>query len=107
VNHVGRRSGRLYDTPVNILSGRDRRRTIELTNPELFTDPSRRHVPPPARWVLGLLHVADFLAMTAPNAADEPPNGDPSVDVEPGGWSGLNDVGELRASGERGVETPC
>jgi deazaflavin-dependent oxidoreductase (nitroreductase family) len=96
VNHVGRRSGRLYHTPVNVFPEGDRyifaltygrgdwvqnvlaaghctiatrRKTIELTDPELFTDPNREHVPPPARWILRLLHVEEFLAMTAASSS--------------------------------------
>lgn len=92
VTHVGRRSGRLYRTPVNVFRdedryvfaltyGRDsdwvrnvlaageceietRRRRVVLTNPELFTDPSQRYIPPPARWILRAVDVDDFLAMT-------------------------------------------
>jgi deazaflavin-dependent oxidoreductase (nitroreductase family) len=92
VTHVGRRSGRRYRTPVNVFRGDERyvfaltygrdsdwvrnvlaagtceiqtrRKTVVLTNPELFTDPTRQHVPPAVRQVLGALHVDDFLAMT-------------------------------------------
>ena len=92
VVHVGRRSGRLYRTPVNVVRngdryvfaltyGRDsdwvrnvlaaggctietRRRTVELIGPELFTDPARAAVPAPVRRVLRLLQVEDFLALT-------------------------------------------
>jgi deazaflavin-dependent oxidoreductase (nitroreductase family) len=91
VIHVGRRSGRRYRTPVNVFrsDGRyvfaltygrrsdwvrnvlaagtceveTRRRTVTLTNPELFTDPTRRHVPRAVRRALGALQVDDFLAM--------------------------------------------
>jgi deazaflavin-dependent oxidoreductase (nitroreductase family) len=100
VTHVGRRSGRRYRTPVNVFRGegryvfaltygRDsdwvrnvvaagtceidtRRKTVVLSNPELFTDPTRRYVPPAVRRVLGALHVDDFLAMTP--ASTEPPS---------------------------------
>ena len=92
VTHVGRRSGRRYRTPVNLFRhrhryvfaltyGKDsdwvrnvvaaggctietRGQTVELTAPELFTDPTRAAVPMPARWVLGLINVDDFLALT-------------------------------------------
>jgi deazaflavin-dependent oxidoreductase (nitroreductase family) len=92
VEHVGRRSGRLYRTPVNVFRRGDRyvfaltygkdsdwvrnvlaaggctietRRTrVELTAPELLTDPRRSAVPAPVRSVLGLIHVDDFLAAT-------------------------------------------
>src|SRR5919204_2841733 len=85
VDHVGRRSGRRYRTPVNVFRdgpryvfaltyGRDsdwvlnvlaagrceietRGRTVTLTDPELFRDQSRERVPPPVRWILRLLKV--------------------------------------------------
>jgi deazaflavin-dependent oxidoreductase (nitroreductase family) len=43
---------------------RTRRSDIALTDPELVVDPTRRVVPAPARWILGLVHVDEFLAMT-------------------------------------------
>jgi deazaflavin-dependent oxidoreductase (nitroreductase family) len=92
VIHVGRRSGRVYRTPVNVFRddgryvfaltyGRDsdwvrnvlaagrceietRGGLVRLADPELVADPTRRHVPPPARWILGAIHVEDFLALT-------------------------------------------
>jgi deazaflavin-dependent oxidoreductase (nitroreductase family) len=92
VVHVGRRSGRLYRTPVNVVRSGDRyvfaltygresdwvrnvlaaggcrvetrRRTVELFAPELFTDPERAAVPAPVRGVLRVLRVEDFLALT-------------------------------------------
>ena len=92
VTHVGRRSGRIYRTPVNVFRAEDRyvfaltygrdsdwvrnvlaageceietrRRKVVLANPELFTDTSRRYVPPPGRWILRAVDVEDFLAMT-------------------------------------------
>jgi deazaflavin-dependent oxidoreductase (nitroreductase family) len=91
VDHVGRRSGRSYQTPVNVFRvddrylfaltyGRDsdwvqnvvaagrcaitsRRKRLELVSPKLFTDPTRHDVPVPARWVLGILDVEDFLTL--------------------------------------------
>jgi deazaflavin-dependent oxidoreductase (nitroreductase family) len=91
VSHVGRRSGRSYRTPVNVFRvgdrylfaltyGRDsdwvqnvvaagrceietRGKRVELENPTLFTDPARQDIPAPARWVLGLLDVEDFLRL--------------------------------------------
>lgn len=91
VIHAGRRSGRIYRTPVNVFRdgdryvfaltyGRDtdwvrnvvaaggcrletRRRTVRLTGPALFADETRRPVPPPARWILRALRVIDFLAL--------------------------------------------
>jgi deazaflavin-dependent oxidoreductase (nitroreductase family) len=92
VIHVGRRSGRAYETPVNVFRDdgryvfaltygpesdwvrnvlaaggcriRTRRRTIELRDPRRFSDPGRQVVPPPARWILGLIHVDQFLALS-------------------------------------------
>jgi deazaflavin-dependent oxidoreductase (nitroreductase family) len=93
VSHVGRRSGRVYRTPVNVFrdgeryvfaltygpdadwvrnvlaAGRcgleTRGRTVELRDPERFTDPTRHLVPLPVRWALRLLHVDEFLALTS------------------------------------------
>jgi deazaflavin-dependent oxidoreductase (nitroreductase family) len=92
VTHTGRRSGRTYQTPVNVFRDgeqyvfaltygagsdwvqnvlasngceiRTRRRTVELAEPRRFTDPTRRLAPVPARWILTLLSVDEFLAMT-------------------------------------------
>ena len=91
VSHVGRRSGKSYRTPVNVFRDRDRyvfaltygadadwvrnviaaggceirtrRRSIGLGDPELFTDRTRRHVPIPARWILRVIRVDEFLAL--------------------------------------------
>lgn len=91
VTHVGRSSGRAYRTPVNVFRDGDRYvfaltygadsdwvrnvlaaggctietrgRTVALTDPERFDDPSRRVVPPPARWVLEAIGVDQFLAL--------------------------------------------
>jgi deazaflavin-dependent oxidoreductase (nitroreductase family) len=90
VHHRGRRSGRAYETPVNVFvrdgtylfaltygegewvknvvaaNGceiRARRRTIALTDPHLFRDPERTGIPIPARWILGLVDVDEFLTM--------------------------------------------
>ncbi len=91
VNHTGRRSGRRYRTPVNVFRDgsryvfaltygaesdwvqnvlaaggcviETRRRRITLVDPERFADPPRRLVPIPARWILRLLSVNDFIAM--------------------------------------------
>jgi len=92
VTHSGRRSGRTYRTPVNVFPDGDRYlfaltygaesdwvrnvlaagrceirtrgRTVELVAPQRFADPTRRLVPVPARWILALLSVNEFLAMT-------------------------------------------
>src|SRR4051812_22258691 len=93
VSHIGRRSRHPYQTPVNVFRvgdryrylfaltyGRDsdwvqnvlaagrceitsRRKRVELVNPKLFTDPTRHDVPVPARWILGVLDVEDFLTL--------------------------------------------
>jgi deazaflavin-dependent oxidoreductase (nitroreductase family) len=91
VTHIGRRSGRGYRTPVNVFRedgryvfaltyGADsewvrnvlanggckietRRTAVELRNPELFTDRTRHVVPIPARWILRLINVTEFLAL--------------------------------------------
>jgi deazaflavin-dependent oxidoreductase (nitroreductase family) len=91
VTHTGRRSGRTYRTPVNVFRHGDRylfaltygaesdwvqnvlaagrcqiktrRRTVELVAPERFTDPTARLIPVPARWILGLFSVTEFLAV--------------------------------------------
>lgn len=96
VRHVGRRSGTVHETPVNVFrrgnryvfaltygSGADwvrnvvaagrceirhRGATVQLAEPELFTDPTRGPVPVPARWILGLIHVDEFLALRAESA---------------------------------------
>jgi deazaflavin-dependent oxidoreductase (nitroreductase family) len=90
VNHVGRRSHRRYRTPVNVFRngerynfaltyGRDadwvrnvvaagsceietRRKQLRLVEPEIFTDPTCRVVPRPARWILRALRVSEFLS---------------------------------------------
>jgi deazaflavin-dependent oxidoreductase (nitroreductase family) len=91
VAHVGRRSGTVYHTPVNVFrvgnryvfaltygpgadwvrnvltAGRceirTRGRTVPLVDPAVFTDSARRPVPMPARWILGLVGVEEFLAL--------------------------------------------
>jgi deazaflavin-dependent oxidoreductase (nitroreductase family) len=95
--HRGRRSGRLYQTPVNVFSagtgyvlaltyGRDtdwvknvmaaggcelrtRGRAVQLGSPRLFHDESRSSIRPVERQVLRILNVADFLSLT-PVSAD-------------------------------------
>jgi deazaflavin-dependent oxidoreductase (nitroreductase family) len=89
--HRGRRSGRRYETPVqvfptedgyvvaltygpgadwtkNVLAAgacelRTRGRTVELTQPRLYRDETRRHIRPAERQMLRLLRVTDFLAL--------------------------------------------
>jgi deazaflavin-dependent oxidoreductase (nitroreductase family) len=99
VIHVGRRSGRTYETPVNVFRDgsryvfaltygpesdwvrnvlaaggcriKTRRKTIELRDPQRFAEPRRRLVTPPARWILGLINVDQFLALSPATRADE------------------------------------
>jgi hypothetical protein len=40
-----------------------RGRMLELTGPQVFTDPSRRLMPEPVRSFLGLMHVTEFLRL--------------------------------------------
>jgi deazaflavin-dependent oxidoreductase (nitroreductase family) len=91
IHQVGRRTGRQYDTPMNVFRndgawifaltyGGDvdwvrnvmaagvctittRGRLLRLTDPELIVDPSRHLVPQPVRAFLGLLRVSEFLRM--------------------------------------------
>jgi len=91
VTHVGRRSGRTYQTPVNMFRDgeryvfaltygadsqwvknvknaggcalRTKGGSVRLCEPRVFTDPDRRLVPGPVRTALGLLDVSDFLSM--------------------------------------------
>ena len=98
VMHRGRRSGRLYQTPVNVFVIEDgyvlaltygpdtdwvknvlaaggcelrtRGRVIRLVSPRLFHDEARRGIRPLERQVLRVIGVADFLSLkTAPAAA--------------------------------------
>ena len=97
VIHRGRRSGREYQTPVNVFAAEDgyvlaltygpdtdwvknvlaaggcelrtRGRAIRLVSPHLFHDEARRAIRPLERPVLRVLGVADFLSLkTAPAA---------------------------------------
>jgi deazaflavin-dependent oxidoreductase (nitroreductase family) len=97
LDHVGRRSGRLYETPVNVFRAEDRyvfaltygdsewvrnvlaasrcvirtrRRRIDLAEPERFRDPTRHLVPIPARWILNVVDVDDFVSLRAVQHAD-------------------------------------
>jgi deazaflavin-dependent oxidoreductase (nitroreductase family) len=98
VIHRGRRSGRRYQTPVNVFSPGDsyvfaltygpdtdwvknvlaaggcelrtRGRTMRLTAPRLFHDESRAAIRPAERQLLRIIGVADFLSLTpAPDPA--------------------------------------
>jgi deazaflavin-dependent oxidoreductase (nitroreductase family) len=89
--HRGRRSGRRYETPVNVFPatggyllaltyGRDtdwvknvlaaggcelrtRGRTVRLDSPRLYHDETRRGIRPFERQILGAIGVADFLSL--------------------------------------------
>ncbi len=91
VRHVGRRSGRTYETPVNLFrSGknyvvaltygtdsewvknviaaggcevRTRGNTVRMSGPRVFSDPTRRVVPAAVRLPLRLLEVTDFMSL--------------------------------------------
>ena len=99
VIHCGRRSGRRYETPVNVFPAEDgyvmaltygpdadwvknvvaeggcdlitRGRTVHLVSPRLFHDESRSAIRPFERRILGLIGVADFLAFKAAPEATE------------------------------------
>jgi deazaflavin-dependent oxidoreductase (nitroreductase family) len=91
LTHIGRRSGRTFQTPVNLFRHGDdyvfactygsdaqwvrnvltaggcrvrtRGRHVALTQPRLVHDPSRALVPAPVRVVLGVVGVDDFVVM--------------------------------------------
>jgi deazaflavin-dependent oxidoreductase (nitroreductase family) len=97
VIHRGRRSGRLYQTPVNVFAAEDsylfaltygpdtdwvknvraaggcelrtRGRAIRLTSPRLYHDQSRHGTRPLERQVLRMIGVADFLSLKTALAA--------------------------------------
>jgi deazaflavin-dependent oxidoreductase (nitroreductase family) len=94
--HRGRRSGRRYETPVNVFTAnsayifaltygpdtdwvknvlaaggcelRTRGQTIRLSAPRLFHDESRSSIRPLERQVLRVIGAADFLALTPPSS---------------------------------------
>jgi deazaflavin-dependent oxidoreductase (nitroreductase family) len=104
VVHRGRRSGSVYQTPVNVFTSADgyvfaltygpdtdwvknvlaaggcelrtRGRVIRLTAPHMFRDEARRDIRAPERQVLRLLGVADFLSLK-PDADAAPAAGRP------------------------------
>jgi deazaflavin-dependent oxidoreductase (nitroreductase family) len=88
ITHRGRRSGRLYHTPVNVFPRpggfivaltygrgdwvenllaaggavlRTKGRTHQIANPRVVNDPPRAGVPTPVRGFLGVLNVDEFL----------------------------------------------
>ena len=98
--HHGRRSGRRYQTPVNVFSAGDgyvialtygpdtdwvknvlaaggcELRThghmIQLGSPRLFHDESRSSIRPVERQVLRILNVSDFLSLTPTSGTADP-----------------------------------
>jgi deazaflavin-dependent oxidoreductase (nitroreductase family) len=104
--HRGRRSGRCYQTPVNVFSAgngyvialtygpdtdwvknvvaaggcelRTRGQTIPLSSPRLFHDQSRSNIHPLQRQVLRILNVADFLSLTPAPARSSAPGQSPA-----------------------------
>lgn len=99
VVHAGRRSGRRYETPVqvfptddgyvialtygpgtdwtkNVLAAggcelRTGGRTVRLTQPRVYQDETRQHIRPAQREILRLLRVADFLSVKTAAAPGE------------------------------------
>jgi len=91
LRYRGRTSGKTYRAPMNVFRDGDdwvfaltygsgvqwvrnviaageaqlekRRRVILLRDPELIVDPSRRLIPQPVRFFLGLMRVSEFLRM--------------------------------------------
>ncbi len=48
-----------------------RRRRVRLVQPEFFVDPTRRRMPQPVRFFLGLMRVSEFIKMRpAPDCGD-------------------------------------
>ena len=106
VIHHGRRSGREYQTPVNVFATEDgyvlaltygtdtdwvknvlaadgcqlrtRGQTITLGSPRLFHDQSRASIRPLERRVLRVLNVADFLSLTPTPASPAAPGQSPA-----------------------------
>jgi deazaflavin-dependent oxidoreductase (nitroreductase family) len=100
LTHTGRRSGRVYHTPLNVFRDGDgyrialtygpdtdwlrniqaagkcdlltRGRTYHLANPQLLTDSTRRWLPPPARLLLGLIGASQYVRLTVAAPAPAP-----------------------------------
>lgn len=96
VEHEGRRSGRVYRTPVNVFGTRDgyvialtygpdtdwiknvlaaggcalhvRGQRVRLTAPRIVHDADRRSAPPVVRQVLAVLDVTEFLHFVRPGS---------------------------------------
>jgi deazaflavin-dependent oxidoreductase (nitroreductase family) len=104
--NTGRRSGRTYETPINVFPQGDhyvfaltygsdvqwlknifaagratlisRGRRVELVEPELIVDPSRALVPAPVRMFLRVIRVTEFFRMRAARSASDAPRSGPS-----------------------------
>ena len=91
ISHRGRKSGRIHRTPMNVFRDGDDYlfaltyssnvqwvknvlaageadlrigdKTIHLTAPQVFVDPTRRLMPLPVRFMLGVMRVSEFLRM--------------------------------------------
>jgi deazaflavin-dependent oxidoreductase (nitroreductase family) len=100
VSHVGRRSGRVYHTPVNLFRDQNRYvialtygsdsqwvrnvlaagavdvetrgQRLRLVEPEIVHDAQRSLVPTPVRHVLRLANVSDFMLLRRARAGPEP-----------------------------------
>ena len=100
ITHVGRKSGRLYRTPVNVFRTLDgfmialtygqeahwvqnilaaggcrletSRMVYQLSAPTVVHDPSRAKFPFPVRLILRTIGATEFLRLSATNAAVEP-----------------------------------
>jgi deazaflavin-dependent oxidoreductase (nitroreductase family) len=98
VTNVGRKSGRIYRTPVNVFRERDgflialtygrdsgwvrnvvaagrcqletRRVSYQLSAPVIVHDPSRRRFPPLVRIILSLIDANDFLQLSTSHEYD-------------------------------------
>jgi deazaflavin-dependent oxidoreductase (nitroreductase family) len=101
VVHTGRKTHRRYRTPIyvfpragkyvialtygpgadwvrNVLANggctlETRGRSLRLTQPRLFQDERRRSISAPARLILGLAHVSDFLELTSAGEPEAQP----------------------------------
>lgn len=96
VSHVGRKSGRVYRTPVNAFATENgyiialtygaesdwvknvltagscalqtRGRHVRLVDPRLVTDPRMAWAPPPVRFVLNRIHAPQYLRLSVEHA---------------------------------------
>ena len=107
LTHTGRRSGQTYSTPINVLRDGDdylimltygpqtdwvrnvmasgsadllvRGRHVTLTNPRIVTDPSMRVAPWPARLILKLAGVTQYIRLTPVAISGATPSAGSSV----------------------------